>query len=114
MDVFNGDEGRNALNLIQRLLTVSPSKRLGAWSLDDLLTHSFFESVTSSGNYVSVDWEKVNSGTSSPPDSFFNRNLGYLDIYDRYSLRDPLRVQHDNDCTKEDLTQEQQDLFSGY
>mmetsp|Transcript_32332 Transcript_32332/g.30843 ORF Transcript_32332/g.30843 Transcript_32332/m.30843 type:complete len:404 (-) Transcript_32332:114-1325(-) len=61
----------HAWDLIKKFLIPSPDHRWGPWTQEKIKNHPFFSTV---------DWEKVESGHSLPPDIDFNKNLGFLDL----------------------------------
>ena len=54
--------------LIQSFLIPCPEERLGPWNAGILKDHPFFNGV---------NWAEVDAGISPPPDSSFNRHLGF-------------------------------------
>jgi serine/threonine protein kinase len=61
----------HAWDLIKKFLIPSPDHRWGPWKQEKIKNHPFFSTI---------DWGKVESGHSLPPDIDFNKNLGFLDL----------------------------------
>ena len=90
---------REGLNLVVLLLSKDPTERWNATST--ILKHDFF---------VGIDWNAIEAGTFRPPNSSFDRRLGFIDLLEADDLTDtPSR-----DGSEVGLSAEQQALFEGY
>ena len=71
--LFSSNLSRFGWDLIQKLLTPNPTRRLGPWSAGKIEDHPFFRSV---------EWDDVESGLSKAPDLDFDKTLGFQDLVD--------------------------------
>ena len=85
-------------DLICQLMHINPSKRLGVWRWNDITSHPAF-------NSCDIDWEAVENGSSAPPRLNFDHRLGAMDILD---------ARTDQEQKEDQLTEDQQALFSTF
>ena len=81
-------------NFIQKLLVPCPENRLGPWSMNLIQNDPFFDSI---------NWEDIHTGKNPPPDLFFNKSLGIMDL-----------VEESEDLGPKDSSISEENPFEGF